>query len=274
MINLTSTSDIRTVLNQYGLQPNKRLGQNFLIDKNIINIIVDAIDAQKNDTILEVGPGLGVLTAEMVARAKHVTAVEKDRGLIPHLNDLFKDADNFELINSDIMDIPTNSILNGITKFVSNLPYSCGTRILLDFVLSNKAPREIIVMVQLEVAQRITAEANTSDYGLLALLTGIRYDSKILKIVSPNCFWPRPEVKSAVVKLVKRDKTLLNQNELRSFRKLTKSAFSQKRKKISNSLKKTITEEMFKESNVSSSLRPEQVTLNQWIQLTKAYLSN
>lgn len=272
IMNLTSKSDIRNILSQYGLQPNKRLGQNFLIDKNIIDIIVNAIDADKTDSILEVGPGLGVLTEEMVARAKHVKAVEKDRGLIPHLNEFFKDAENFELINADIMDIPANIILDGITKFVSNLPYSCGTRILIDFILSNQAPSEIIIMVQLEVAERIIAEHDTPDYGLLSLLTGIKYDSEIIKVVSPNCFWPRPDVKSAVVRLIKKSTPMLDQNELRSFRKITKAAFAQKRKKIRNSLKKIIDNKTFDEAGVPIELRPEQISLEQWVSLTKAYL--
>jgi 16S rRNA (adenine1518-N6/adenine1519-N6)-dimethyltransferase len=273
-MNLTSKSDIRDTLKSYGLQPNKRLGQNFLIDKNIINIIVDAIDTGKNDTILEVGPGLGVLTDEMVQKAKHVTAVEKDRGLIPHLNKYFSEKDNFELINCDIMDIPPSQILEGISKFVSNLPYSCGTRILLDFVLSKNAPKEIVVMVQLEVAQRIVAETNSPEYGLLSLLTGVKYRSEIIKVVSQNCFWPRPDVKSAVVKLIKRDKPLLNQNEIKIFRKLTKAAFSQRRKKISNCLKKITGTDIIEKAGISSSLRPEEISLQQWVSLTKTILNN
>ena len=273
-MNLTSKSDIRDTLNSYGLHPNKRLGQNFLIDKNIINIIVDAIDAGENDTILEVGPGLGVLTDEMVKKAKHVTAVEKDRGLIPHLDKYFSEKDNFELINSDIMDIPASQILEGISKFVSNLPYSCGTRILLDFVLSKNAPKEIVVMVQLEVAERIVAETNTSDYGLLSLLTGVKYHSEIIKVVSPNCFWPRPDVKSAVVKLIKRDTQLLTQDEINTFRKLTKTAFSQRRKKVSNCLKKMTTADIIEKAGISSALRPEEISLQQWVALTKTILNN
>lgn len=273
-MNLTSTSDIRNTLNNYGLQPNKRLGQNFLIDKNIINIIVDAIDAGENDTILEVGPGLGVLTDEMVKKTKYVIAVEKDRGFIPHLNKYFSEKDNFELINSDIMDIPPSQILKGITKFVSNLPYSCGTRILLDFVLTENAPQEIVVMVQLEVAERIVAKTNTPNYGLLSLLTGVKYHSKIIKIVSPNCFWPRPDVRSAVVKLIKRDKPLLPQNEIETFRNLTKTAFGQKRKKISNCLKKTTTTDIIEKAGIDLSLRPEEISLKQWVDLTKMILKN
>jgi len=273
-MNLTSKSDIRDTLDSYGLHPNKRLGQNFLIDKNIINIIVEAIDAGKDDTILEVGPGLGVLTDEMVQKAKHVTAVEKDRGLIPHLNKYFSEKDNFVLINSDIMDIPPSEILDGISKFVSNLPYSCGTRILLDFVLSDKAPEEIVVMVQLEVGERIIADTNTDNYGLLSLLTGVKYDSQIIKIVSPNCFWPRPDVRSAVVKLVKKENPLLSQNEIETFRMLTKTAFSQRRKKLSNCLKKMVTTDIIEKAGIPATLRPAEVSLEQWVALTKTILNN
>ncbi|MDA3798954.1 MAG: 16S rRNA (adenine(1518)-N(6)/adenine(1519)-N(6))-dimethyltransferase RsmA [Kiritimatiellae bacterium] len=271
-MNLTSKSDIRDILNNYGLHPNKRLGQNFLVDKNIINIIVDAIEITPDDVILEVGPGLGALTDQIVKHAKYVKAVEKDHGFIPHLTDYFKDNDNFEIINSDILDIPVSQILNDVTKFVSNLPYSCGTRILVDFILANKAPKHIVVMVQLEVAERIIAKENTSNFGLLSLLAGVKYDSEIVKIVSPNCFWPRPDVRSAVVKLVKRETPLLTQNEIKTFRKLTKTAFSQRRKKVSNSLRKILENEVLEKAGINPGQRPEEVNLDQWVALTKSFL--
>jgi len=157
-------SELRSLLNEMDFHPSRALGQNFLIDGNILDILLDAADVRHRDEILEIGPGLGAVTEALVDSARRVVAVEKDRRLYEHLRERFKDKPKLELICADMLEVDTEALLKtGFNKVVSNLPYSAGSRILINLAMAEAAPERIIVTVQQEVAERLAAQAGESN---------------------------------------------------------------------------------------------------------------
>lgn len=236
-MNLTKPSEVAALLQQHGIKPNYTLGQNFLIDANILRIIVDAADIQPADVVFEVGPGLGVLTAPLLERAAKVVAVEKDAALVKLLTSRFPDKPSFELIHADAMEVSLPDILaKGVTKFVSNLPYAIGTRLLVDLFEQPRGPQRYVVTVQREVGARLAAKPGDDDFGLLSLLAQLDHDVKVHKVVSAGCFFPPPQIKSAVVVINRLAKPRAEINDRKKFKTLLKQAFSQRRKQIATIL--------------------------------------
>lgn len=234
---LTRPSDVAVLLQAHGIRPNKVLGQNFLIDQNILGIILDAAELSPGDVVLEIGPGLGVLTGPLLARAGRVVAVEKDQALYRLLCGRFAGETRLDLMHADIMDVPLPGLLaRGVTKVVANLPYSVGTRILVDLFEQPVAPRQYVVTVQKEVADRLAAKPGSDDYGLLALLAQLDHDVRVHKVVSPGCFFPPPQIKSAVVVIRRLPRPRVEIADRRRFKALIKHAFSQRRKQIATIL--------------------------------------
>jgi len=191
-MNLTSPSQVRAFLAEIGFTPSRRLGQNFLIDRNVLEIIVGTAELGSTDQVLEVGPGLGVVTEELVRRAGRVIAVEKDRRLFGYLEGKFKGVPTLSLVNADMLDIDTDELpgWDG-RKVVSNLPYSVGSRILVNLMSATASPERIVVTVQLEVAQRLVAPPGNKQYGVLSVWAQAGYDVRLVRKVSPGCFWPK-----------------------------------------------------------------------------------
>jgi 16S rRNA (adenine1518-N6/adenine1519-N6)-dimethyltransferase len=240
MMNLTRLSEVHALIRTIGIHPNRTLGQNFLVDRNILEIILDAAGLSREDTVLEIGPGLGTLTVELAERAGRVIAVEKDRGLFEHLAVFLKDRTNVTLMHGDALDVVVRDRIAALPpydKLVANLPYSVGTRIVLDASLQATRPACMVVTVQREVADRMTAVPASRDYGMLTLWLALHYEATCVKTVSASCFWPRPDVQSAVVRLVRRTRLLLSPESEPVFRHLTKHAFSQRRKQLATSLR-------------------------------------
>jgi 16S rRNA (adenine1518-N6/adenine1519-N6)-dimethyltransferase len=205
--------------------PKKKFGQNFLTDKNIIKKIIDAAELRGDDTVIEVGPGRGALTRDLCGRAKKVIAYEIDGALIPALSRI----PNLQIINRDFLkDAPELAEAN---KFVSNLPYNISTPAIIKALENNF--ELIIVMVQKEVAERMRARPGTKNYGALSLAVKFRAEAEIIANVSRNCFYPRPNVESTVIKLTPRQNNYENKTELF---KIIKSAFCQRRKTLANAL--------------------------------------
>ena len=279
MTNLTSISDVRTLMNHLGFHPSRALGQNFLIDRNILDIIIDSTNLSPEDRVLEVGPGLGVLTDEILNQAKSLVAVEKDRRLYAYLSEKMADKNNLELIEGDVLKVGIPALLSrGIDKFVSNLPYNPGSRILLDVVCDDNAPKEIVVTVQLEVAQRITATPENKSFGLMAAWCQLHYETKLVKVISPNCFWPRPDIRSAIVKLTRHQESILDKSLEDHFYKLTRYAFQQRRKQLASTLSKAPAElkidaercrELLVSIDAKPSARAEELSIEQWCELTQ-----
>ena len=225
------------LLNQYGLRANKKLGQNFLINQQIIDEIIEKSQITKEDTILEIGPGLGSLTKALMQNAKRVIAVELDENMVNILKNRFNN-ENLEIINEDILKIDLNEITNkyGKIKVVANLPYYITTPIVMKLLEEEYNIESITVMVQKEVGERLCAEPGSRDFG--AVTVGVNYysNSKIIIDVPKDNFMPVPEVDSCVIKLDILNEPPVAVKDKKRFFRLVKAAFSQRRKTINNSL--------------------------------------
>ena len=238
---LSGKSELMSVLNKYNFSFSKSLGQNFLIDQNILNKIVSGSGINENTNVLEVGPGAGTLTRELCLKAKKVTAVEIDKALIPILNDVMSDFDNFNLINCDILELNINELIkdefgNESFTVVANLPYYITTPIIMNFLESELPVNSMTLMIQKEVAARILAEPGTKDYGALSVAVQFYAKPGVICSASPHCFTPQPKVTSTVVNLKLYDKPKYDVKNKEQFFKIVKSIFSQRRKTLVNSL--------------------------------------
>jgi 16S rRNA (adenine1518-N6/adenine1519-N6)-dimethyltransferase len=252
--------------------PNKRLGQNFLIDPNIVRKIVTLAELRPSDHVLEIGPGRGALTEALSRAAGHVTAVEVDPRLHAYLETRQMELPNVELVCGDALTYLVESLPIG-TVVVANLPYYISTPLLFRLLEQRGHFPRMVLMLQDEVADRLVAQPGGSDYGVLSVMA--QYAAEITKAfrVSAQCFRPRPEVASAVVLLRTHDRTRLNPQEEIAFRALVKAAFAHRRKTLINSLKdegydqKSVTEAL-QSLTLSPTVRAEVLSVAQLIQLT------
>ena len=222
----------------------KRLGQNFLINGEVIQDIIKFADISHDDTVVEIGPGVGFVTEQLVKHAGKVIAIELDEEAVKELNKL--DAPNLEIIHKDILKTDLSELCEGKIKIVANIPYYITSPIIAHLLgevddLANKNRQkitDIILMVQEEVARRMVANENSpaKQYGLLTILSQFWAEVELLKLVGRKSFYPAPKVNSALVKLVVRERPLLDLSDYKHFRKTVKAAFSQRRKNIKNCL--------------------------------------
>ena len=222
----------------------KRLGQNSLIDGQTISDIINFADIKPDDVVVEIGPGVGFVTEQLIKHAKKVIAIELDEEAIKELQKL--DAPNLQIIHNDILKQDLSELSDGKIKIVANIPYYITSPILAHLLgeiddLNNKnrnSIKDILLMVQEEVARRMVATENSpsKQYGLLTILSQFWADVKIMKLVGRRSFFPAPKVNSALVKLVVREKPLLKLSDYSHFRRVIKGAFSQRRKNIKNCL--------------------------------------
>ena len=235
-----STVSIRDILANNGIRLTKSMGQNFLIDTNIPKKLVRLSGIDEYCGILEVGPGVGALTQELCKTAGHVTAVELDKRLIPVLSDIFKEQTKVSIIQGDIL---KQDIREMVDKYMpsldyhvcANLPYNITTPAITAFIKSNIF-RSITVMVQKEVALRICAKPGSKEYGAFTVYANYHTKPEILFDVPPECFLPRPKVTSSVVKMIIREKRLLNAKDEKLYFKVVRAAFGQRRKTLINTL--------------------------------------
>ena len=271
-MNLTSPSQVKSWCIENGFHPNKVLGQNFLIDQNALRAIVDAGlegcegEKARGCEVLEIGPGLGVLTEEMLKRGCRVTAIEKDPVLAARLKESLGNPEGLEVIAGDALDWiaknPFSTSTFTSTSFscmISNLPYQAGTRILLDLVKTRQFG-SMTVLVQTEVAERLAAREGSKTRGLAGVWAQLDYDVRIVRKVAASCFWPRPEIGSSVVRLDRHDRNLaLSGEERKLFHRLTKQAFEHRRKQLGS---------IFKDM-IQSTARAEELSNEDWINLVK-----
>lgn len=254
-MNLTSPSQVKAWCIEHEFHPNKVLGQNFLIDRNALEAIVDAGLEENPATVLEIGPGLGVLTEEMLKRGASVTAVEKDPVLADRLKPALGDPEKLVVIKGDALEAE----LPPADAMVSNLPYQAGTRILLELVLRRDI-RHMTVLVQTEVAERLAAKEGGKTRGLAGVWAQLDYDVKIVRKVAASCFWPRPEVGSSVVTLKRHDRNRdMDESARKLFHRITKQAFEHRRKQLGS---------IFKDY-IQSTLRAEELSNEEWVALAK-----
>jgi 16S rRNA (adenine1518-N6/adenine1519-N6)-dimethyltransferase len=270
----------KEIINRYDFAFKKNFGQNFLIDERVLNKIISAADITENDTVLEVGPGIGTLTQALAKAAGKVIAVEIDKTLVPILGEVLSDFDNIEIINEDILKVDVAAIAeaNGgkPLKLVANLPYYITTPIIMG-ILEKKLPVEsITVMIQKEVALRMQASPSTKDYGALSLAVQYYCEPYLVANVPQNCFMPRPNVDSAVIRLTPhKNPPVQAENEELMF-KLIKTAFSQRRKTLLNcifnsgewGMSKEEIAAFLNENGFDERIRGEKLTLSDFARLS------
>lgn len=236
MPNLTAPSEIQAILAARGLRPNHAFGQNFLIDRHVLDFIVEAAALSPGDRVLEVGPGLGALTQELMERGARVLAVEKDEGLHAILADRWGADPRLELRLGDAMELDYSAVFapDACRYLVSNLPYSVGTRVVVEAAIQPAPPERIVVLVQKEVAERFVARPRTADMGTVSVWLQQVYDIDIVRLVKPTCFWPPPEVTSAIVRMRRHHRLPLVEEGRARLRALTRIAFQHRRKQMAS----------------------------------------
>lgn len=264
-------SEMREWLDQRDIQLTKSLGQNFLHDVHQLQRIADAGEITKADKILEIGPGLGPLTELLLARAGEVLAIEMDARLVAVLRERFP---NLNLVHDDAFALIKRERRDWSDwKLVANLPYSVASPILVELALSPQRPKQMTVTLQLEVAQRLMAQADDDDYGVLTLLVQLDYEPRGWFKIPANCFFPAPNVDSACVTLVRREQPLLTDEQRPAFVRIVKRAFSQRRKMMLKLLKTEWPLEKLQAAfitlNISPQERAEKLSLEQFAALTR-----
>lgn len=267
-------------IKKYDFAFQKKFGQNFLIDEHVLNKIIVSAGVTKEDVVLEIGPGFGTMTQYLAENAKEVIAVEIDKSLIPILQDTLAEYDNVTIINEDILKVDINAIVqqkNGgkPIKVVANLPYYITTPIIMGLFESHVPLENITVMVQKEVAQRMQAQPGTKDYGALSLAVQYYANPYIVANVPPNCFIPRPNVGSAVIRLTKWENPPIAVKDETFMFSLVRASFNQRRKTLQNSLVNggiSVTKEevvnALESMGLSSTVRGEALTLEQFAKLS------
>jgi len=271
--NLTRPSEVRALLAQLDFHPSRVLGQNFLIDRNVLNILLDAAELGPADAVVEVGPGLGVLTDALLSRAAAVTAVEKDNRLAPYLRERFADHPKLALIHADVLDCDFPALFpRPGMKLVANLPYAVAARLLVELTAIPHPPALIVATLQREVADRLEAAPSSDDYGLLSILMQRHYAIATVKRVSPSCFWPPPEVQSAISKLVRRPEPLGGPADELALRGLLRHAFSRRRKTMARSLRDLVADPLpaLAAAGIAPAARAEEIPPETWPALLRA----
>lgn len=269
---LSSRKTVKEALKHKGFAPNKRLSQNFLVAQGPISQILKAADLQKEDTILEIGPGLGALTKELAKHAKRVLAIEKDRGLAKSLKEELSHLQNVEIISGDILDI---KIPLKEYKVAANLPFSITGPVLRKFLEGSPKPKLLALLIQKEVAQRICAKP--PDMSILALSVQFYADPTIQSYVKSGAFWPRPKVDSAIIRIVPKSLSPEEESLAPAFFTVVKAGFSQPRKQLQNnlskklSLSKEVVSQILLSLNIDPARRADTLSLSDWIELAKSY---
>lgn len=276
---LYSPSQVREVLDRHGFRFSKGLGQNFLIDGNIVRKIVRGAEIGKDDYVLEIGPGMGTLTEELALNAKKVIAIEIDERLRPILAETLEPYDNVEVVYGDVLKLPLREIIEEkcdgqSVKVVANLPYYVTTPIIGKLIEEELPFESISVMVQKEVADRMVAKPHTKEYGSLTLFVGFYTEPQIMMKVPKTVFMPQPKIDSSVIKLQIRE--ILPDTNRDSYFKLVRAAFSKRRKTLINALStygleadKEEIREALKRVNIDETVRGEDLEMDDYVRLAR-----
>ena len=281
MANLGIPQNTIAVLQKYNFNFQKKFGQNFLIDTHVLEKIMDSAKITKEDCVLEIGPGIGTMTQYLAERAGHVIVVEIDKNLIPILEDTLAEYDNITIINNDILKVDMKELAEKYNggkpiKVVANLPYYITTPIIMGLFESHVPLKSITIMVQKEVADRMQVGPGTKDYGALSLAVQYYAKPEIVAIVPPNCFIPRPNVGSAVIRLTRYEQPPVQVQEEKRMFALIRASFNQRRKTLVNGLtnapelnlsKETVLEALEK-MGLAPTVRGETLNLEQFALLS------
>ena len=279
MDRLSSHRATKEVVNKHNFKFSKSLGQNFLIDDNVIDRILEGARLSETDRIIEVGPGIGTLTREMGKVAENVVAIEIDKTLIPILKETLADLDNVEVVNEDILKVDVQGLINeklngGPVKLVANLPYYITTPIVMKFLEEDIPVTDIVVMVQKEVADRMNAKPSTKDYGALSVAVQYYCDTEIVAKAPRHMFVAQPNVDSIVIGLHVRDEKKYVVDNEDIFFKTVKASFGQRRKTLLNSLgglgflSKDEIREALQAANIDEKRRGETLSIDEFANLS------
>jgi len=267
-------NEIKDICQAYQIVPTKSKGQNFLFDENIVEKIITSANLDKQDTVLEIGPGLGVLTEHLVEKSGQVIAVELDRKLLGFLHQKYSQVNNLEIVEGDILKLNIASLnLQTPYKIVANLPYNITSNFIRNFLETASPPSEMIIMIQKEVAQRIVAKPGAMS--LLSLSVQFYAEPKILFAVGRGSFWPSPKVDSAVISLKLKSQPVFGDSKL--FFKIAKIGFSAKRKQLHNNLanglhlKSDQVKAMIKKIGLNEKIRAQDLAIEDWIRLLQKH---
>ncbi|MBU5489005.1 16S rRNA (adenine(1518)-N(6)/adenine(1519)-N(6))-dimethyltransferase RsmA [Clostridium sp. MSJ-8] len=263
------------LVKKYNFKFSKSLGQNFLIDDSVLSDIVNGADVNEDDLVIEIGPGVGSLTAQLLNKAKKVTSIELDNDLIPILTNELGEHPNFTLIHNDALKVDFNEIIGDekSVKLVANLPYYVTTPIIVKLLKEGYNFKSLTIMIQKEVAERMNAEPNCKDYGSLSLLVQYYCDTRIIRKVSPSSFIPRPKVDSIVIRLDRLQEPRVKVKDEKLMFDIIRNAFNMRRKTLWNctkflGLSKDDMEKAFEMSSIDCKRRGETLTLQEFAQLS------
>lgn len=284
MAYLGTPSATKEIINKYSFAFQKKFGQNFLIDSNVLESIIRGAEITKDDFVLEIGPGIGTMTQYLCEAARQVVAVEIDKMLIPILEDTLSEYDNVEVINQDVLKVDIKSLADEKNKgkpikVVANLPYYITTPIIMGLFESGVPIDSITIMVQKEVADRMQTGPGSKDYGALSLAVQYYATAKVILNVSATCFMPRPNVDSAVIKLTRHKEPTVNVADEKLMFKIIRASFNQRRKTLVNGLKNSPELSFSKEQIVKAiekigkpeTIRGEALTLEEFAELANAF---
>ena len=263
------------LVNKYNFKFSKSLGQNFLIDDSVLNDIVSGADVNEEDLVIEIGPGVGSLTAQLLKKAKKVVSIELDNDLIPILEAELGQYENFSLIHKDALKVDFNEVIGDekSVKLVANLPYYVTTPIIVNLLKKNYNFKSLTIMIQKEVAERIDAEPNCKEYGSLSLLVQYYCDTKIIRKVPPACFIPRPKVDSIVIRLDRLEEKRVKVKDEDLMFELIRHSFNMRRKTLWNATKflgmnKEVLEKAYEEAGIDPKRRGETLSLEEFAALS------
>lgn len=287
MDKLYDINTIKSVMNYFGIEFNKKYGQNFLTEKRVLDEIVDSVQTNEKSAVIEIGPGIGTLTNELSKKFEKVLSIEIDKALIPVLDYTLSDIDNVEIINEDFLKIDLKSIIKEkLSEYeihvVANLPYYITTPIIMKLLEEDAHITSITVMVQKEVGDRLTAKSGTKEYGSLTVACGYYANVEKLFIVKPHCFTPQPNVDSLVIRMNKRQYPPVEVMDKEFFFSIIKGAFQQRRKTLVNSLsnypfldisKDDITH-VIEEMGLDTRIRGERLNIDDFAKLSNKLMKN
>ncbi|WP_188207372.1 16S rRNA (adenine(1518)-N(6)/adenine(1519)-N(6))-dimethyltransferase RsmA [Alkalibacillus aidingensis] len=282
---IATISRTKEIMEQHHLSLKKSLGQNFLIDVNILENIVSKAGVQKDDVVIEVGPGIGALTEQLARQAKYVYAFEIDGRLIDVLKDTLQPYHNVTVLHQDILEADLKGFIHEHVgsdvqvHVVANLPYYITTPILMKLLMENLPIKSITVMMQKEVAARMAAEPNTKEYGSLSIAVQYYTTSKVVMTVPKSCFMPQPNVDSAILQLTKREQPPVMVHNEDFYFELVKASFAQRRKTLKNNLKSAYKDQLtteqideaFTQSGIDPTRRGESLSLKEFADLANTF---
>lgn len=276
---IASPEVVHYICKRFDIKMSKKLGQNFLIKRGIVDEIVHAAELTPGEPVLEVGPGIGTLTQGLAQSGADVTAIELDRRLLEVLDTTLASYDNVRIIHGDVLKLDVPSIMNHKSfKVVANLPYYITTPIIMSLLESKLPIERLVVMVQKEVALRMVAKPGTKDYGALSVAVQYYTEPDIVLDVPPKSFLPAPAVTSSVIRCVLRDKPPVDVIDEKLFFRVVKAGFAQRRKTFANTMKTTglskdRIEELLAKANIDGQRRGETFTLQEFADVANAWAS-